>query len=87
MERYIRKCSNRMKNLMLKIKDQAEERLAHKAIQRSRSKRRLSAKHKEPNSSTSSVDMKDSSISAPRDLPRPSASKSVSIHKPPKNKS
>jgi hypothetical protein len=76
-----------MKNMLHRIKDQAEERRAHKAIQRSREKRRLSGKLKEPNSSTSSVDMKDSSVSGPPDLPRPSASRSTSNLKRPQNKS
>lgn len=35
-----------MKNMLHKIKDQAEERQAHRAIQKSREKRRLSAKFK-----------------------------------------
>lgn len=65
----------------MKAKDQVEERQTHRKIQRSRSRRRLSCKQKEPNSSASSADMKDSSVSAPRDLPRPSASRALSNQK------
>lgn len=81
VERYLKKCINRMKNLALKVKDQLEERQAHRTIQRSKSRRRLSSKHKEPNSSASSVDMKESSVSGLRDPPRPSASRALSNQK------
>ena len=70
-----------MKNLVMKVKDQMEQRQSHRTIQRSRSRRRFSSKQKEPNSSASSADIKESSVSGPRDLPKPFGPRALSNQK------
>jgi hypothetical protein len=53
LEKYIKKCEQRLKNLSLKLRDSIEEKKSRKIIHRSRSKRNSVSKARKDQSSMS----------------------------------
>lgn len=46
LEKHIKKCENKIKNLSFRLKDQIEDRKAKKAIRKSRERRNTASKNK-----------------------------------------
>lgn len=69
IEKYLKKCDNKLKNMGFRLKDVIEDKKANKNIRRSREKRNSASRSKfNKNSSLSSIDMKESRENIAKDL-------------------